>query len=173
MRSVCLSNTAVHSLGCHPCTCMLLNLRFQADSNPSLSAIQSGLQRISALQRLKSYKFPAFLQILPLSWTAENGLHWTRNRHFAPFSLDGQRAVQLEPNLRAGRLSVNFRFARNPSGCREMGSLGRALMSQVASFWDCPKDPMVNSPPGLAVSILPANSPPLLWFSALSGYRPP
>ena len=38
LRSVCLTTTAFDVLSCHPWPCMLLNLRFPADSNPSLSA---------------------------------------------------------------------------------------------------------------------------------------
>jgi hypothetical protein len=38
LQSVCWFTTAFHLLPCHPWPCMLLNLRFHADSNPSLSA---------------------------------------------------------------------------------------------------------------------------------------
>ncbi|MBZ5573953.1 MAG: recombinase family protein [Acidobacteriia bacterium] len=41
LRSVCRSSDYFHVLRCHPWPCMLLNLRFQADSNPSLSARNS------------------------------------------------------------------------------------------------------------------------------------
>jgi hypothetical protein len=34
LRSVCLLKAAFCGLRCHPLTCMSLNLRFQADSNP-------------------------------------------------------------------------------------------------------------------------------------------
>jgi len=39
LRSVNRFTAAFHALLCHPWPCMLLNLRFHADSNPSLSAI--------------------------------------------------------------------------------------------------------------------------------------
>jgi hypothetical protein len=35
LRSVCWITTAFRGLRCHPLTCMLLNLRFSADSIPS------------------------------------------------------------------------------------------------------------------------------------------
>ncbi len=41
MRSVCGHAIEFHVLLCHPCPCMSLNLLSKADSNPSLSAINT------------------------------------------------------------------------------------------------------------------------------------
>ena len=40
-RVVCWIGNVLYGLRCHPLTCMLLKLRFTADSNPSLSAMIS------------------------------------------------------------------------------------------------------------------------------------
>ncbi len=52
LQSFCWFTTAYDLLSCHPWPCMLLNLRFQADSNPSLSATVSNTYRSHLLFHL-------------------------------------------------------------------------------------------------------------------------
>src|SRR5713101_4971537 len=51
---------------------MLLNLRLQVFSNPSLSATQSGLQRNRAALLQESLKIAAILQVFPSNSTGES-----------------------------------------------------------------------------------------------------
>jgi hypothetical protein len=43
LRSVCVTNTALHGLKCHPLICMLLKLRLKVDSTPTRFRIFSAL----------------------------------------------------------------------------------------------------------------------------------
>src|SRR5713226_7294261 len=89
-QSVCRFTTASHVLRCHPWPCMLLNLRFQADSNPSLSAstlglmgldpISSTVSSIGELEDRRSRRIPPVLlteeMVTHLNFTQETA--WKR-----------------------------------------------------------------------------------------------
>ena len=57
VQSVCWFTSAFHILQCHPSPCMLLSLRFHADSNPSLSARSFNSNGFASLATFKEWQF--------------------------------------------------------------------------------------------------------------------